>query len=216
MKKDEKKKTFKELWADTRTRAIIKLGMWFGFFAILFIVSSIASLFNKNTNYKNAEVEQKEEEKVEMNVPSLLRKIKTSDYSYEYTITNAEVTIHYNGTNEDNINKGYYESNEGIVKYELKEGIYYKVENDVTTEEQIAINDTDKNIMDINNLIKRIYDYEDAGKNPEVTENIYRYDFSNEQEKYVVNITISGSSISKIEIDYNDIKYNLEYKTIVK
>ncbi len=217
MKKENgEKKTFKELWADTRYRAIIKLGMWFGFFLIMFIISFVISLFNRNTNYQKKDNDIIKEEKVETNISALLRNLKTSDYSYEYKIVNGDISYSYTGTKEKNEEKGYYETSDGIVKYEIKDGIYYKLENNESLEDTTIINETDKNVIDINNLIKNIYDFEDKGKNPEIKEDIYTYDFSNNDEKYVVSITKVGNSISKIDINYNDINYSLEYKTIVE
>ena len=219
MKKEEKKenkKTFKELWADTRYRALIKLGMWVGFFVVMFLITFVVSLFNKTTNYQKKDNDMIKEEKVETNISALLRNLKTNDYSYEYTIVNGDVSYSYTGTKEDGIDKGYYESSNGIIKYEVKDGTYYKIENNETVEDSAIINDLDKSILDINNLVKKIYDFEDEGKSEEVNENIYTYDFSNNDEKYIVNIEKTGNSISKIVIDYNEIKYNLEYKTIVK
>ena len=67
-KKKENKKTFKELWANTRYRAIIKLGMWFCFFFFFFIISLIVSLFNKGVDYSKKDNDTKEEEKVEPNI----------------------------------------------------------------------------------------------------------------------------------------------------
>ena len=216
MKKDDNKKTFKELWANPRYKALIKLGMWAAFFILMFLISFVVSLFNKTTNYQKKDNSAIKEEKVETNISILLRNLKTSDYSYEYKITNAEVTYSYNGTKDNNTDKGYYENGNDIIKYEIKEGLYYRVENNETIEDNNIMNETDRNIIDINNLIKKIYDFEDENKNPEIHEDIYAYDFSNETEKYVVNITKTANSVSKIEINFNDIKYILEYKSIVE
>ena len=216
MKKDDNKKTFKELWANPRYKALIKLGMWAAFFILMFLISFVVSLFNKTTNYQKKDNSAIKEEKVETNISILLRNLKTSDYSYEYRITNAEVTYSYNGTKDNNTDKGYYENGNDIIKYEIKEGLYYRVENNETIEDNNIMNETDRNIIDINNLIKKIYDFEDENKNPEIHEDIYTYDFSNETEKYVVNITKTANSVSKIEINFNDIKYILEYKSIVE
>ena len=89
MKENDNKKSLKEMWKDPQKKAIIKLGLWFVFFALTFLFLSVASLFSKhnnlnnNNNENNQNNQNNQEEKVEANVPKMLEKLLNSNYSYE-------------------------------------------------------------------------------------------------------------------------------------
>lgn len=211
------KSSFKELWADVRWRAIIKLGIWFAFFFIVFIFLCIASLFNKNDYVKKDNNEQKQEvlEKVEANIPNLLQRLETSNYTFLYRIVNYGNNYSYTGVKDDDGISGYFENSNGIIKYEIKNSIYYRVENDELIEDDSIISEEDEKILDLNNLVILIREYEDE-KQAVIIEDTYTYDFSYENITYIVNITKSERNIFKIEINYNGINYLLEYKNIIE
>ncbi|MBE6161432.1 MAG: hypothetical protein E7158_04355 [Firmicutes bacterium] len=214
-----KREKFKELWGNTRTKAIIKLGMWGAFFVIMFVITMIFSLVNgykkqySDLNNKNV-VNENSNEKVEVNIVGMLQKLLNGSYSYKYTITNGEETYSYSGTKDENSDLGYFENKDGIVKYEILNAEYYKIINGEKISDNTFINEQDKNIVELKDIIIRINNYEEVNK-PQITDNIYIYDLSFEENKYYVNITIDKNNISKIDINYNDTNYILEYKNII-
>ena len=209
--KNEEKKTFKELWANKQTKAIIKLGMWFASFFLLFVVLSIASLFTDDTKVrKNNNDENVVEEKVEANMITLLNNLNNSSYSYEYKVNNTNEVYTYNGTKDKTEENGFYQKNNEIYKYQVKEGIFYKVDNENITDE-IILNETDQENFKLENILNSVRTYETSNK--AIIENdVYTY---NIDENYIINITKSGNNISNINIKINDIEYSMNFKNIV-
>ena len=219
MANNKKEKTkiekFKELWADKRWKAIIKLGIWFSVFFFLFIILSVAAMISKHTgNVPRRNVQEVKEEKVEANIPNLINHLNSGNYSFVYTITNGDVKYSYNGTKNNDEIVGYYESSNGIIKYAIKDNIYYKLVNDEYIEDNTIISEEDKQVIDLNNLVSKTREFEENNK-PQIVENTYTYDLSTPELPYIVNITKDEKNISKIEINYNNINYVLEYKNVV-
>ena len=219
---EQKEKTkverFKELWANKRWRAVIKLGMWISFFVLVFLILIVASFISrfidKPKEYKKIE-EPIIEQKVEANISNLLNNLSNSNYTFDYKVIKPDNTYSYSGTKEELGIVGYYESNMGIIKFGVKDNIYYKIENDEYIEDQTIISEEDKNMFNLNNLINIIREYEE-NNNPTIENDIYNYDFSSEEFSYLVSITKIDKTISKIDIHYNDINYILEYKKIIE
>lgn len=209
---EKNKKTFKELWADTRMRALIKLGMWFAFFLLIFLILSITALFNKNPD-NNIKEEIKQEEVVSANIPSMLENLISSNYTYEYKINMDNTNYSYTGSKENEEIKGYYESNNGIIKYMVKENNYYELNNEELKENNSIISEQDKYILDLNNLLSLIKEYELT--NEVLKENdSYNYSILKDNNSYQINIETKLNDISNININYNNVIYNLTFKNI--
>lgn len=208
---EKNKKTFKELWADRRMRAIIKLGMWAAFFVFIFLFLAIASLFNKTPDTKK-EIEQNEI--VSANIPTMLENLISSNYSFEYKIKNNEKNYSYSGTKENDEIKGYYESSDGILKYTIKDNIYYEIKNDEFIENNNIITEEDKNILNLFNILNVI---KESDLNNEVVQNdnVYTYTTIKENIQYQINITTNVNDISNINIMVNDITYDMSFKNII-
>ena len=209
--KNEEKKTFKELWANKQTKAIIKLGMWFAFFFFLFLILSIISLFTdepipKDVDKKNEIIE----EKVEANIINLLNKLNSSNYSYEYKIVNENDSYIYSGTKDNDTNSGFYQKNNDIYKYQVIEGIFYKVNNGELTDE-IILNEMDQPYLKLDNIISTIKTYEE--NNRVIIENdVYTYNVS---ANYIISIEKVGNNINNINIKVDNTEYIMNFKNIV-
>lgn len=213
MNKDEKeKRTFKELWNNKRTHALIVLGLWFLFFALTFIVLGIASLFApKKNNYVSNEPSEKEVEVVEANIIGMLENLKNSNYNYTFKISSDDGNIMiYNGEVNDSSNIGYYENNDLIVKYSVSDNIYYELKGEELVLNSNIITDEIKNNIDINVIISDIKNYENANK-ASIIENIYTYQIN---DNYVISVSKNSKSIDRIVINKENINYELEFKNV--
>lgn len=204
--KEKNKKTFKELWSDTRTRALIKLGMWFIFFTIVFLFLGIASLFSNKNSSKE---EMKQEEVVTANIPSMLENLISSNYTFEFKIISGDNSYSYNGSKENGEIKGYYENINGIVKYIIKDNNYYEVNNEELIENNTIITEEDKIILDLASLLNIIKEYE-VNNEVKQDDNVYKYDIVDKK----ITITTKSSDIEKIVINYNNVNYDLIFKNI--
>ena len=205
------KKTFKELRDDRRMRAVIKLCMWGIFFLLMFIFLAVASLFNKAPS--DTLEEENKVEIVSANIPLMLENLILSNYTYEYKINTENISYSYTGSKENGEIKGYYESTNGIIKYIIKDNNYYELNNDELIENSTIITEEDKNILDLNNLLNLIKEYENDNEVKQ-EENIYTYDIVDDEKSYQIIITTKTNDIEKIVINYNNINYDLIFKNI--
>lgn len=210
MEEKKDKKTFKELWANTRTRALIKLGMWFAFFILIFLILAIASLFS-GTSLPKEDVKQ--QEVVTANIPAMLENLIASNYTFEYKITNNDFSYSYIGSRENGEIKGYYENLNGIIKYTIKDNIYYELNNNELIENNEIISQEDKNILDLNNLLVTIKNYE-LENEVLPQDNVYTYDILNNDVNYQIKITTKSSDIETIVINYSNVNYELIFKNV--
>lgn len=213
MKDNKEKRTFKELWQDRRMHAVIVLGLWFLFFIIVFLILGIISLFTPNKEV-NPPIKEETKEEVPANIVNLLENLKNSNYQFNYTVTNNESTITYNGNCENGEIIGYFENREGIKKYTVKDGIYYQIIKEERIEDINLISDFDKPNLDINTIIEKIKEYE-KNLEPLQEENVYTYDFLNDVGIYKIQVTVTDSLISKIGIQADTTYYELAFRNIV-
>lgn len=213
MKDNKEKRTFKELWQDKRMHAVIVLGLWFLFFIIVFLILGIISLFTPNKEV-NPPIKEETKEEVPANIVNLLENLKNSNYQFNYTVTNNESTITYNGNCENGEIIGYFENGEGIKKYTVKDGIYYQIIKDELIENTTLISDFDKPNLDINTIVEKIKEYE-KNLEPLQEENVYTYDFLNDVGIYKIQVTVTDSLISKIGIQADTTYYELAFRNIV-
>ncbi len=208
MKEKKNQSTLKEMWKNPQKKALIKLGLWFAFFALTFIFLSIASLFNNNSN-KNIDKKNYDiTEEVVANIPKMLEKLISSNYTFEIKIINENNVEILNGSVKDKVETGYYEKENDIIKYSYHDGNYYilsqnnEIENNELIKEEYIYNISLSNIY---NTIKTYEFSNEAIKN----QNEYTYDIS---ENNIIKINTNENNIEKINIFNNNISYELNFK----
>lgn len=217
------KQKIKELKKTNKGKAILRLIKWCIFFVILFIFLAIASLMSpKNTSIKkpNNEINKPQEEIPKDNWNEETLTIETineyqeklnNDYDYKYEISINKEKYIFSGTKTNNINKGYKESNTGIIKYSIYgTGTYME-----TTTEKTLINNLYEGIEEnylnpiyILNIIKELEITRD--RECDCIEPVYKANDS----KNIYRITTSNQNITGIDITALDFSYiyNLDFK----
>lgn len=217
------KQKIKELKKTNKGKAILRLIKWCIFFVILFIFLAIASLMSpKNTSIKkpNNEINKPQEEIPKDNWNEETLTIETineyqeklnNDYDYKYEISINKEKYIFSGTKTNNINKGYKESNTGIIKYSIDStGTYME-----TTTEKTLINNLYEGIEEnylnpiyILNIIKELEITRD--RECDCIEPVYKANDS----KNIYRITTSNQNITGIDITALDFSYiyNLDFK----
>ena len=206
---DNNKKTFKELWANKQTRALIKLGMWFAFFVFVFLVLFIISLFTPKKERVTNQVKT-EEKTVEVNVAKMLDYLIDGTYSYEFKVTNNKNSYSYNGTKTKTGDSGYYEINNTIVKYSVVDDNYYEMVNEQINPDNIIMNEYDKHNLNLNYILDQIRKIDE----PEVVDKTYTYDLEDGSSPQRIVVTVNNVNIEKIEMDCGDTDYELIFKNI--
>lgn len=221
------KQKIKELKKTNKGKAILRLIKWCIFFVILFIFLAIASLMSpKNTSIKkpNNEINKPQEEIPKDNWNEETLTIETineyqeklnNDYDYKYEISINKEKYIFSGTKTNNINKGYKESNTGIIKYSIDStGTYME-----TTTEKTLINNLYEGIEEnylnpiyILNIIKELEITRD--REYDCIEPVYKANDS----KNIYRITTSNQNITGIDITALDFSYiyNLDFKNIIE
>lgn len=214
MKENDNKKSLKEMWKDPQKKAIIKLGLWFVFFALTFLFLSIASLFSKHNNLNNNNNENNQnnqEEKVEANVPKMLEKLIDSDYGFEIKIINQNIIENISGTVKSKITTGYYENNNNILKFSYHDQNYYQIidNNEVLNNE--LLNEEYRKNIDLHSILEIIKNYEMTNETLKEN-NEYIYNIS---DNYVIKISTNQNNIDKINITNNDVSYEMKFNLII-
>lgn len=211
MKKKEKSNkenriTLKMLWSHPFYNSLIKLGMWFLFFLILYIFL-IAGRSTSNLNNKKAEENIKQEN----------TKPKISYIDMKKNLINGELSITYNigdyiltGLINNNVLTGTLEDNDNLYKIEYDGEKIYQVKKEEKNENEEILTDINKNYLLPSKIIEIIDDPKVIGKKS-ADELTYSYDI----DGVAISFYLNEKSIEKIIILDGNITYNLEYKEVV-
>lgn len=196
---------FKELWANPRYKALIKLGMYAVFFLTLFLISYISGSI-KSSNRKNNSNDIKT-----LNI--------LDNYSYIYTITTIKSdiieTITYTGTETPATNSGkieysYIDKVDNYVVDKTTNKIYINgVEEDklydLDDESYFSLNDVNEKILKSEKISENRYVYTDEN-NIKINITLEKID-----EKQIVTIDFNERYISEI---IDEKKLVLQYMSI--
>lgn len=219
------KNKIKEMKKTSRGKAILKLIGWVIFFFIIFIFCVVASLI-KTPNSEKANNRANVQDVIEqatgdenITIPMLLEELLISNYNYEYKITINDATYIFNGKKENNIEQGYKESSNGIIKYYIDDtGIYQE-----TTNEKILIIDLYENIdatyLNLSNIITTIENLELS--DTEALEVLYPTYYAKDNVNsyyvsFVLRVSEENNHVKSIIIKAldNSYEYNLNFDNI--
>ena len=141
---------FKTAWADPRKKAGIKLLGYLIFFIILLLFASITSHMNKYKSSTNKTTTTTiEPDKYNDKQKALL----TNKHAINYVININNIEYKINGTIENNILNGYFETPNGIKKIVFKENNLCEINNE---QEVLLESEINKNLIDLEYIIKLI------------------------------------------------------------
>lgn len=186
-------------------KALIKLMLYFIFFAIIIGVVATHQDVTKDENKNNQE--QTKETIKRIPYKEVLDLLNNSDSSVSYNITiNGnlhKIELEY----IDKVYTGIIESTSGITRFKIQDNNIYEVKMD----EEVINNDLFKDInLDyilISNLTNILLNNKSI-KMLEDNNTIYKYNIDNIE--YI--ITIKDNWVNKIEINNDTLKYMIEYK----
>ena len=211
MKKKEKNNkenriTLKILWAHPFYNSLIKLGMWFLFFLILYIFL-IAGRSTPNLNNKKEEETIKQEAiKPKISYIDMKKNLSERELSITYNIGDYILT----GLINNNILTGTLEDSDNLYKIEYDGEKIYQVKKEEKQENEELLTDINKNYLLPSKIIEIIDDPKVIGKKS-ADELTYSYDI----DGVAISFYLKENSIEKIIILDENITYNLEYKEVV-
>ena len=139
----------------------------------------------------------------------MINNLLNSNYEYEYNVTNNEITYIYNGVKCNNVDLGYKETSEGIIKYYQNENNTYQV----ILNEYLPITNLyegiDTSFIDLNVLFDNLSEYlYNTVKNEDTREITYNKD------GYQVTVTTNLEEITHISVITDIGTYNLSFNAV--
>ena len=180
---------------------IVKLALYFIFFAVMIGILLLLGVLSKNG--------KKDNPKSEVNYQQVLEKVL--DHS-EYT---ANVTINDNkyivtGSFGNNILTGTIESSNGITKYKIKDNNIYEIKMDEEISNEQLFGEMDYKILFNNDLVNIIKGA--AGIKIDGETIIYKYENVNISGiSYNIELSISNNKITNIKVFNDTCTYDINY-----
>lgn len=182
---------FKTAWANPRKKAGIQLLGYLIFFVILFLFAAITSNMNKyKTPTNQATTTTLTPDKYNDKQKFLL----TNKYSINYVINVNNVEYKINGTIENNIVNGYFETPNGIKKIVFKENNLYEINNE---QESLLESELNKNLINLEYIINLIKQNSAIISDKEETKT---YTYYIEDLGLNITVTATEENISQINI----------------
>ncbi len=206
--KKEKKNFFtklKEAWRNPHKKAGIKLLMYLIFFVVLISLTMISRGINnieKEYNKVNNKVNDSDNKYVDKQNKILNDK---SNINVVIMINDFEYKI--NGVLENNVISGYFESNDGIKKIIIKNGVMYEI---VDNNEIVFNTVIDCSLFDFENMFDVIKNSNAIIENVNGYKN-YTYNISRNNNILNVVIYTNSKSIFKIEYKYDNDEYVIHF-----
>lgn len=206
------KKKINEMKKTSKGSAILKLIGWIVFFFALLIFCGISSIITKNmpeskknstTNTPiNKPIDNPTKPSNTKSIKDYFQKLLNNDYSYNFEITSHDVKYIFKGTKENNIDTGYKETPNGIIKHSIENENTYEELVDSKVPITNLYENLEPKILNISTLI-------------EVLNNLtFEKNDSTFKSKDIVNdyiITVNENNIVNIFITSADYEYNLNF-----
>lgn len=197
----------RKAWKDPRKKAGIKLLGYLIFFIIFFILVAITNEIKRYDKPINNDKKTTTTTKITDNYNNKQENLLNNKHNINYEIINGADIYKINGNVENKELYGYLEYNDEIKKITIKNNLLYEIKQN----EEILV-DTHFNIKFINleyiiNLIKSNRAYIKDLDNIKTYEYSINIDDINTKIKVETNI----DRIIKIDINYSDIIYNLNF-----
>ena len=191
---------FTQKWNTPRGRAALKLGIYG--IIVLFLLLVIAATKHDapheyNVNYKISQTSYED----------CLNKLAENNFSYNFKVTLPDQTISFQGQNDGQINSGYKEDVNGILKYVIKDNTVYQVIMDQESPITNLFDNLNSNYLDVNYIVSLLKD-----ATYEQNSDIYNYTLDNLQ----IQVTKNRFAITNIVLQDGSNTYNLSFSDVGK
>lgn len=211
MKKEEKKKTLKELWQDKKSHAAIVLGLWGIFLGGVIIFMMIGDAFNPSKRVMPNSFTSSVEEFTDFSV--MKEALLQDNYAYTYEVSKDNTNIIFRGKKLGNKEVGYQETATQTLKYEKDQDVTYQILLDQKIEITNLYDNIREDFLNSKNILNQI----SLLRKTETSNDYYRvYTYSaNEGEIiYSISVTMDKKSITKIVIDHPTGLYTMKFTNI--
>lgn len=197
MKEKKQKKQssskWKELWENPRTHALMVLGLWAVFFIFVFLYVEIASSFSPRNELNEAVKQEEVKEKKFLNAFQ-----KLSQENYAFTLLKASNSYWIiNGRRMDDLEEGFLEDENGIIKYMIQSEKMYQLE--INNSHEIpsfyeGLPESVKSIRFVYNLLENMnFVIEGEHATYQVGSEVYTFSFDGEKITNLVYTTLEDA-----------------------
>ena len=186
----------------TENKNAIQLLIWIFFIVIIFVMFKI-------TNKTDKKEEKEENTPVFVNYKDMEINLLNSGYDYKYTIISDTQKEIYEGTMCNDIDIGYKETNEEIIKYAIIDGITSRIVLDKTTEITNLYDEEDKAFLNIENLFNNLKNYLYS-----VNKNETKREINYNKDGYQVLVKTNLENITEILITNATKTYELQFTNV--
>lgn len=207
MKNNKKtRKSFKELWSNTTTNALIRLGLWAIFFIIVYIFIILSNVSNGSKPKSSFTTTTKETTTNKITYIDMKEKLTNNSQLIIYKINEYYIT----GTITNNTLIGTLEDNDKIYKFKYDGGKIFTLKKEEEIENTEILNNIKKEYLLPKNILNII-------NNPKLIgiKSADGQDYSYNNESISITVHIEKDNIERIIIVENDINYNLEFKEVI-
>ncbi len=191
-------------WNTPRGRASIKLA-FYGLFVLVIFITIIFSADKRPTVYKSTY----NVKTVSKDFNEKIKELKANNYAFNYNLNIASNHILIYGQKKLNLETGYKENNQGIIRYLKENDKIYKIGIDNEKEEMPDLfSDINSNYLNINYLLELI-----NNQTPIEEDNKKIYNLEN---NIAIEIESDSQNITKITIKENENTYELDFSEIGK
>lgn len=196
-------------WSTTQGKAAIKFTAWMIFIIILIVVFAVKERKEdnsaNNTEIKNEEVISFE--KYETMQENLLN----GCFNYEYKVIEENLVALYTGEKLNDIETGYRETKEGIIKYLKEKDTTYKVVLNEKEELQNLYDEADESFLNINVIFENLKEYL-----YNITKNESTREINYNKDGYKVVVKTDLKNITNITIENENKTYELQFTNVGK
>lgn len=197
-------------WSSSEGVATLKFGGWMIFIGVLLVIFAINARTNKSEDAPKEKDEQKETVNFK-NYETMQDELLKSNISYVYKITVGEKKYVFTGSKCNDIDEGFKESTDELIKYKIVKDKYYKVSVDKEEEITNLYEGLDASFLNLNVLFNNLKDYL-YGVEKEDNKRTITYN----KEGYQVSVITNLESITNINITNEFAVYNLEFTNNLK
>lgn len=205
MNSDKNENWLLKAWKNEKSKALLKLGMWFIFFIFVGLFLFITEPQNKVEKPKEQQKEPTKEADF-LTINEMFEVLKSSDYNYEYSIKSADDLITLKGEKRKNQEIGYKESKLGIIKYKKENDKVYQIFQETEEELSNFLDVEDEKYLNLENIEAELLNSE---KNEHLLNHQRKITI---QSDVTIMITTDEKNIQSIEIYCEAKHYNLSFK----
>lgn len=206
------KEKYKKLKESPNGKSIIKLGFYFAFLGVVFVLLIIASAMGTSfTDTPRKESESTSKEELEVKSLTYFEKqqvLYEGEYGFTYKV-DGDVTVYYTGDYNKGTVDGFKETNDELIRYRIEDGKVYSISLDSKTEYDRLYEGLDEELFDFEKLFAKL---NENSVNIQGSGDDKTYNYNNlDGKNYSISTSKTGIDSIIIKDDSKTYDFSFEY-----